>query len=69
MLEWVNRADLFRVDGVGTQYSRLLEAAGVYKGVELSKRVPEKLAKKIEEINQEKKRVRRLPVLSEVFVD
>lgn len=28
ILEWVNRADLFRVKGVGTQYSDLLEASG-----------------------------------------
>ena len=29
ILEWVNRADLFRVKGVGEEYSDLLEAAGV----------------------------------------
>ena len=29
ILEWVNRADLMRVNGVGEEYSDLLEAAGV----------------------------------------
>jgi predicted flap endonuclease-1-like 5' DNA nuclease len=37
ILEWVNRADLFRVKGIGTQYSDLLEAAGVDTVVELTK--------------------------------
>ena len=29
ILEWVNRADLMRCKGVGSEYSDLLEAAGV----------------------------------------
>ena len=29
ILEWVNHADLMRIDGVGSEYSDLLEAAGV----------------------------------------
>ena len=29
ILKWVNFADLFRVKGIGTQYSELLEAAGI----------------------------------------
>ncbi len=29
ILDWVNRADLMRVRGVGEEYSDLLEAAGV----------------------------------------
>ncbi|MCG7959029.1 MAG: DUF4332 domain-containing protein, partial [Candidatus Thiodiazotropha taylori] len=29
ILRWVNMADLFRVKGIGEQYSVLLEAAGV----------------------------------------
>ena len=28
LLEWVNHADLFRVRGIGSEYSDLLEAAG-----------------------------------------
>jgi len=29
ILEWVNHADLFRIKGVGSEYSDLLEEAGV----------------------------------------
>jgi hypothetical protein len=29
VLEWVNRADLMRIQGVSTQYSDLLEAVGI----------------------------------------
>ncbi len=29
ILEWVNHVDLFRIKGVGEEYSDLLEAAGV----------------------------------------
>ena len=66
ILKWVNFADLFRVKGIGTQYSELLEAAGVDTVIELSKRLPENLFKKMEEVNQEKKLVRRTPTLTEV---
>jgi predicted flap endonuclease-1-like 5' DNA nuclease len=43
LLEWVNRADLFRVKGIGKQWSDLLEAAGVDSALELSKRRADKL--------------------------
>jgi len=66
ILKWVNFADLFRVKGISTQYSELLEAAGVDTVVELSKRVPENLQKKMEEVNEEKNLVRRVPTLKEV---
>jgi len=54
ILEWVNRADLFRIKGVGEEYSDLLEEAGVDTVVELSKRDPENLHAKILEINEKK---------------
>ena len=61
ILEWVNHVDLYRIDGVGSEYSDLLEEAGVDTVVELSKRVPANLAAKIEEVNKAKKLVRRVP--------
>lgn len=64
VLRWVNIADLFRIRGVGTQYSQLLESAGVDTVVELSKRVPANLTKKMNEVNLEKKLVRNPPALS-----
>ena len=61
ILKWVNRADLFRVKGIGSEYSDLLEAAGVDTVVELAGRNAENLAKKMAEVNEEKKLVRQLP--------
>lgn len=66
ILEWVNRVDLFRVKGVGEEYSDLLEAAGVDTVVELSKRKADNLLAKMTEINEVKKKVRKLPALSQV---
>lgn len=66
ILEWVNLADLVRVKGIGEEYSDLLEEAGVDTVVELSKRVPENLQKKMEEVNEEKHLCRRTPTLKEV---
>jgi predicted flap endonuclease-1-like 5' DNA nuclease len=61
ILEWVNLADLYRIKGVGSEYSDLLEETGVDTVVELSKRVPRNLFEKMVEINEKKKLVRKLP--------
>ena len=66
LLELVNHADLFRVKGVGEEYSDLLEEAGVDTVPELAQRKPENLLQKLVETNAEKNIVRRLPVLSQV---
>jgi predicted flap endonuclease-1-like 5' DNA nuclease len=66
ILEWVNHADLFRIKGVGEEYSDLLEEAGVDTVPELAQRNPENLFAKLKETNAEKKLVRRLPPLSSV---
>ncbi len=66
ILEWVNRADLFRVPGIGSQYSDLLEAAGVDTVRELAQRKPEALAEALSKVNAEKNKVNKLPGLSVV---
>lgn len=66
LLEWVNRADLFRVKGVGTQYSDLLEAAGVDSPTELATRNAENLQAKMAEVNATKKLVRQVPSVKQV---
>ncbi len=66
ILEWVNRADLMRVKGIGEEYSDLLEAAGVDTVRELSFRRPENLHQALAATNAEKKLVRRAPSLPEV---
>jgi predicted flap endonuclease-1-like 5' DNA nuclease len=66
LLDWVNRADLFRVNGIGTQYSDLLEAAGVDSTTELAQRRADNLLAKMAEVNEQKKLVRQLPTESQV---
>jgi predicted flap endonuclease-1-like 5' DNA nuclease len=66
ILKWVNRADLFRVKGIGEQYSDLLAAAGVETVLELAQRVPGHLHQKLVETNEAKRLVRHLPSLEHV---
>jgi predicted flap endonuclease-1-like 5' DNA nuclease len=66
ILEWVNLADLFRIKGVGEEYSDLLEEAGVDTVAELSRRNVENLHAKILEVNEAKQLVRRPPALSAI---
>jgi len=61
ILEWANHVDLYRIEGIGSEYSDLLEEAGVDTVVELAQRVPANLAAKLAEINAKKKLVRRVP--------
>jgi predicted flap endonuclease-1-like 5' DNA nuclease len=62
----VNLADLFRIKGVGEQYSDLLEEAGVDTVAELAQRNPENLYNKMIQVNEEKNLVNRVPFLSDV---
>jgi len=62
----VNLADLFRVNGIGEEYSDLLEEAGVDTVPELAQRNPVNLHATLIDVNQTKNLVRRLPSLSMV---
>ena len=66
ILKWTNHADLMRINGVGPQFSELLEAAGVDTVKELRNRVPANLQPKLEEVNAVKNLVNRVPALVEV---
>jgi predicted flap endonuclease-1-like 5' DNA nuclease len=66
ILEWVNEADLSRIQGIGIEYSALLEEAGVNTVVELARRNPENLHATIVGINDAKELVIRAPSLSRV---
>jgi predicted flap endonuclease-1-like 5' DNA nuclease len=66
ILEWINHADLWRIKGVGEEYSDLLEEAGVDTVVELAQRRADNLFAKMNEVNMSKKLVRRLPTESQV---
>ena len=61
ILQWVNRADLMRVKGVGEEYSDLLEAAGIVSIKDLRTHKPGPLLAKMTQINARKRLVRRLP--------
>ena len=66
ILDWVNLADLFRIDGVGQEYSDLLEEAGVDTVIELAQRNPDNLHAKILDVNKKKNLVRKVPSLNQV---
>ena len=66
IMEWINLCDLIRIKGVGEEYSDLLEAAGVDTVVELATRNAENLQKKMQEVNEEKKLVRKTPTNDQV---
>jgi predicted flap endonuclease-1-like 5' DNA nuclease len=61
VLKWTNLADLMRVSGIGSEYSELLEAAGVDTVKELKNRNAENLAVKMKETNAAKKLTRTVP--------
>jgi predicted flap endonuclease-1-like 5' DNA nuclease len=66
ILKWVNRVDLYRIKGVGSEYSDLLEIAGVDSPVELAHRNAANLTESMAEANAARNLVRRLPTLEEV---
>jgi predicted flap endonuclease-1-like 5' DNA nuclease len=62
ILEWVNHVDLMRLDGVGSEYSDLLEAAGVDSPAELAQRNAANLAQTFQELDAARPNmVRRVP--------
>jgi predicted flap endonuclease-1-like 5' DNA nuclease len=66
ILKFANMADLYRISGVGSEYSELLEAAGVDTVPELAKRNAANLAQAMATVNQEKKLTRQVPTEAEV---
>ena len=66
ILEWANLADLFRIRGVGEEYSDLLEEAGVDTVAELAQRNPANLYQSLKDTNEREALVRRLPTAKQV---
>lgn len=66
ILKWANLADLMRINGVGTQYAELLEAAGVDTVKELRTRRADNLTTKLAEVKDAKKLTRKSPTQGEV---
>jgi predicted flap endonuclease-1-like 5' DNA nuclease len=66
ILEWTNHRDLMRLKGVGSEYSDLLEAAGVDSHAKLAQRNTANLTAVMAKYNDEHKIVRRTPSEKEV---
>ena len=67
VLKWVNHVDLMRINGVGSEYSDLLEAAGVDSPAELAQRNAANLAATVQEVvAAQPSIVRRVPSESEL---
>ena len=66
LLKWVNMADLYRVNGIGIEYTELLEAAGIEAIGTLKGADPERLYEKMVKVNSSKKFVLQVPTLEEV---
>ena len=66
ILTWTNHCDLMRIHGVGPQFSELLEAAGVDTIKEFRHRKAENLKPKMDEVNEAKNLVNRVPSLKEL---
>lgn len=67
ILEWVNHVDLMRINGVSSEYSDLLEAAGVDSAAELADRNLANLATTIQEVAAARPSiVRRVPGETEI---
>ncbi|MEW6413264.1 MAG: DUF4332 domain-containing protein [Candidatus Zixiibacteriota bacterium] len=61
ILRWVNLSDLFRIRGIGQEYSDLLEEAGVDTVPEIAQRNPQSLHEILTRVNDEKHLVRQMP--------
>jgi predicted flap endonuclease-1-like 5' DNA nuclease len=66
ILEWVNHADLMRIKGVGSEFSDMLEAAGVDSPAELARRNAANLAQTFGELDMARNTTRRIPSEKEV---
>ncbi len=66
ILKWVNRVDLYRIKGIGSEYSDLLEVAGVDTVPELAQRNAANLTETLAEANAARNLVRRVPTVEQV---
>jgi predicted flap endonuclease-1-like 5' DNA nuclease len=66
VLKFANMVDLYRINGVGSEFAELLEASGVDTVPELARRNAAELAKKMAEVGKAKKLTRRIPSEADV---
>jgi len=66
LLHWAKRAELMKIKNLGRDYADLLEAVGVESVADLKRRNPESLHEMMQNVNQVKKIVDRMPSLKRV---
>tara|TARA_B100000609_G_scaffold55940_1_gene43507 strand:- start:9 stop:413 length:405 start_codon:yes stop_codon:yes gene_type:complete len=66
LLHWAKRAELMKIKNLGRDYADLLEAVGVESVADLKRRNPESLHEMMQNANQVKKIVDRMPSLKRV---
>lgn len=66
ILKFANMVDLYRINGVGSEFAELLEAAGVDTVPELAKRNVTNLTTAMSAVNEARKLTRRVPTETEV---
>lgn len=66
VLKFANMVDLYRINGIGSEYAELLEAAGVDTVPELAQRRADNLCRAMADLNDNKGLVRRIPAQAEV---
>tara|TARA_B100001029_G_scaffold144910_1_gene125067 strand:- start:1693 stop:2097 length:405 start_codon:yes stop_codon:yes gene_type:complete len=66
LLHWAKRAELMKIKNLGRDYADLLEAVGVESVTDLKRRNPESLHEMMNNANQAKKIVDRMPSLKRV---
>lgn len=66
VLEWINHADLARINGIAVEFAQLLEKTGVNTVLELGTRRPDNLTKAMTHLNEKKQFVQQLPTESQV---
>ena len=66
LLHWAKRAELMKIKNLGRDYADLLEAVGVESIADLKRRNPESLHEMMNNTNQAKKIVDRMPSLKRV---
>ena len=66
ILRFANMVDLYRITGIGSENSELLEASGVDTVPALAQRNAQNLTEKLSEVNAEKNLIRKVPSLKDV---
>jgi Domain of unknown function (DUF4332) len=66
LLEWVRRADLLRVRGIGREYSDLLGLAGITSVTRLARCAPGRLHGRLLVVAREQNLARRPPSINEI---